>query len=354
MIDKLVRVEYNKMAKTANDVRISAYKHGIVLSMLRIAKMDMSKSIWDDSPLKGIAQTMLDFCLDCFKTSKESYIVNNTLEVINYLLNNYAKDDFLWDNLDAYWNELSLNMTNITIGSGMDSSKVSSLSTSLSCLGILYKFRPKQTEKAFMETSADYIPVLRKYLSNKDPAIRGSACILFSEIARSSMFAQKEVDGISFSEIVDELTESFKERLYLTKKSACTALGIFLNGCMRYGHKPQFQELSIHIITILLGTNAEDYWVVKLEVARVLSEIDYEILIGYSKSMFSIQNQALDFILELLESNDPKIRNRIMKFCYCVFLIAIYISFLHSCINIFNKDDKASVHTNLPRKVWRK
>lgn len=311
IIDKLVRVEYNKMTKTADKARLSAYKHGIVLSMLRIAKIDTSKSIWDESPLKGITQTMLDFCLDCIKTSKESYILNNTLEVINYLLNNYADDDLLWDDLDAYWNELSLNMTNLTIGSGVDSSKVSSLSTSLSCLAILYRVRPQQTRKAFAEASKDYISVLRKFLSSGDPAIRGSACVLFSEIVGSTMFAQSEFEGISLSEIINELSESFKERLYLVKKSACTALGTCLNACMHYACGEEFRELSVQIVTTLLGTNAEDYWVVKVEVARILSEIDYRTLIGYSKSMFTVQDQALDFILELLESNDPKIRNRI-------------------------------------------
>lgn len=299
------------MVKTADTTKLSAYKHGIVLSMLRIAKMDTSKCIWDESPLKEVIQTILDFCLDCIKTSKESYIVNNTLEVINYLLINHAKDDLLWENLDAYWNELSLNMSNITIGSNPGSTKVSSLSTSLGCLAILYKYRPKQTHKAFMEVNTDYISILRKYLSSKDPAIRGSACILFGEIVGSTLYMKGEFKDISLREIVDELTESFKERLYMTKKSACTALGTCLNACMHYAHGPEFRDLSVHIVTTLLGTNADDYWVVKVEVARILSEIDYKILISYSKSMFSIQDQALDFVLELLESNDQKIRDRI-------------------------------------------
>lgn len=312
IVNKITHTEYTKIRKEEKDnsEKLSAYKHGVILCMLRLAKADTSKCMWDESPMKGVIEVMLSFCLDCIRITKKSYVLSNGLEVISYILSNHANEDTTWEGLDAMWDDLTAELAAIAVGAGEGSSRVSPVSISIGCLATLYKFRPKQTQKVLSEANADFMGTLRKLISSSDPAIRGSVSIFFGEVVSSTLFMHEELKDITLLDVVNELSDKLKEKLYSVKKSACTALGICLNACTRYGQKPEFYELATLIVTTLLGISADDYWVVRVEVARILSEVDYEVLAKNSQNMLGIQDQAFDFVLGLLESNDPKIRNR--------------------------------------------
>lgn len=175
--------------------------------------------------------------------------------------------------------------------------RVSLRALALSYLSELARFYPDDLLARF---PLDSSPPLDPYPTHSDPLLRGNSALVYGALLRHN---------IRPDDLIPLLTGLLRDSSAQTRRLACVAVADCLPSLLDHGAASS----AITLIRALLDMRTESYWVVKVELARTLALIDFD-LVAFTTSFVSaapaasLQDRTLDLFFDLIADPDARVR----------------------------------------------
>ena len=338
---------------------LAAARHGALLCVLGLVRIRSREATFLDDggdPVEGILDRVVPLCTECLGV-EDNTLIGAAAEALSQTLSDHGSCGYMWapGTRSTMWAAATQALLRVVYAS--KAARVGTRSVAVACLAQLYRYRPAETFAALRaqeealhqqqqrkdeESGSTSITdatssnnknnnggnalVLDALLKEGDPTFLGNVAVLLAEavvahvVLRGGSEASREAafralfgaEGVTG--VLDTITGFFRAHSYMTARMGCAALSRCVGALMRSA-RPEYRRRALAAVAAFLGTGADAYWVVKLEVAGALAAVDYRALgalegaLEESHLCGNIQRQALDYILGLLDSNDPRVRH---------------------------------------------
>ncbi|KAK0095114.1 hypothetical protein PV326_009203, partial [Microctonus aethiopoides] len=213
--------------------------------------------------------------------------------------------------------------------------RVSVKSLALACIGNIIRLYPNiflDTLEVITDpnvTNSQMITDIMLFIEHSDPQLRGNTAIIiglflnsvyvkygcsYNEFTKLIMHKNSENQLITLDELVCFMTKALEDESATTCRHALTAVNICLNSLLNSDYD---NSHGIRLIHKLLPLSNNIYFLVKINLAQLLSEISY-LTIRYLTGNLHFQTKVTMVFIQLLNDNDPRVRhatsNAIIKF----------------------------------------
>lgn len=317
-----------------------------VLGIVRIRTRGETFLDDEGDAVNGVLDRIVPLCSECLGI-EDNTLIGAAAEALSQTLGDHGAHGFMWEGArgrrGGIWDAATEALLRVVFAS--KAARVGPRSTAVACLAQLYRYRPIEThaallrqeeklELAWRETAATATDddddgccgaVAAALAAEKDPMFAGNVASLLAEaVVAHVVLRQREASDVAafrrvfgaggVAGVLGAITAYFRARSSVTARMGCAALSRCVGALMRSA-LPEHRSAAMAAVAAFLGTGAEAYWLVKLEVAGALAAVDYHALgalegaLEESHLCGNIQRQALDFILGLLDSNDARVRH---------------------------------------------
>lgn len=331
----------NSESGNNDKIPTAAARHGALLCVLGLVKIRTREAMFLDDegdPVNGVLDRIVPLCSECLGV-EDNTLIGASAEALFQTLSDHGEHGFMWEAArcarGGIWDAATEALLRVVFGS--KAARVGSRSAAVSCLALLYRYRPAETHSALLrweevlEEGREAGPSERRGAvaaaleGEKDPMFSGNVASLLAEAvvahvvlgrrgAREEEAFRAVFGAGGVAGVLDAITAYFRARSSVTARMGCAALSRCVGALMK-SELPEHRRAAMAAVAAFLGTGAEAYWLVKLEVAGALAAVDYHALwalegaLEESHLCGNIQRQALDFILGLLDSNDARVRH---------------------------------------------
>lgn len=311
------------------------FKHGILLCFLGIIKMKRAFIDNNTDPMKKASLRILKFCLDNVD-SKNHTIASSSIDVINQFLIDYPTCDFLWtSSYCELWGTktysilllLCFNLSYELFIIFIDSitrkiavivfddvgARLSTKSSALGTLGLLFRQRPASTRGIVVPEPAAFGSMVEKLMEEHDQLFKDNFCSFLAGVIVGHLKYGHYNDLrllLDIPTVVSQIISIFEDPSSMPGRPLCAALPELVNAFAETS-LPELHKCAEDIVTALLRTKVDRYWRVQVDVAKALGAIDYHAfcaVVARSLSMHTVQSQSIDLVARLLESNDSKVQ----------------------------------------------